>query len=679
MLVHLNSHTFHTTRRRCGGSQAIARPRLWAGLLAGCAVLACTGVVCTDLPAPLLDVDPEAVTGGFADGTQNHTSQESSGPEAAESTPLAQTGSDEQAASPAEPAPSPVRPEPSPAQPSPTPSPAPDPSPDPSPAPVPSEGDGTVIAPPPDVPQTQLKPIARWNVVPFQRINADGVLNCGVVAFSKYGISGVRFTVHGQGYRGPSPVEVTQMTLNEQSGTWEYWTPIYGADFTGDGPVTVEAEVFGHDGGFRDQHTDGGGVGLDALPLVVNPAGSLAQPQVWVSPSGNDGAGAVDDPARPFATIGRAIDAIRKHRASLGLGETGDGGVVRLMPGTHVCSDGGATGAVQCENEWLTVTTAAGGTAENTTLLSGGTLPVRKLAIRGITLQGAGVFAMSYNERSQCTVWADGCHIVGAGRGITTAHPLSSEYARLYYTDCSISELHQATSGSLLCRNLSISRISDDAFQNVPMVVNCIVDDLDPLGTGAHADLWQHAGGNPHNKLDDNIIVYNLVGTRLTYQSLFIRADINSPPSMAQGMAFVNVYSEMLPHSHGWAGWGRWVDHMLWWHCTFAGKGMGFMSESYQGAAKVPCRMTNVSVKGCDFAFFGDGGADIEWGDFDSNHFAGGDVAVGVNFTQGDRRVDEAGIPHGDSPLVDRLDAVVPVDANNNLRGARADVGAFER
>lgn len=653
-------------------------------------IVAGTGQDCTDLPAPLLEDEFEEEMG----------SSEGSAPE--------QTGEDKAThdtpADPADPAPPVTRgtsDEPRPVQPAPTPPqdqpvenspPASDPPPvnDPPPAneePPPSQDPPTEpaepatppILPSEPVPQTQLKPIARWDVVPHQRINADGVLNVGVVAFSKYGISHVRFLINGQGYTGPSPVDVTEMTWNEKTDTYEYWTPIYGADFTSDGPITVEAEVYGHDGGLRDKHTDGGGVGLDPLPLVVNPKGALPQVQAWVSPAGNDATGAVEDPGRPFATIARAIDAIRQHRSQLGFGNNADGGVVRLTPGSHGCSSGGVAGPIQCDDEWLTITTAAGGTYENTVLLPGGIVPTRKIALRGIRLQGSGTIGMSYDHRQQTTVWADGCDIIGSGRGISTAHPLSCEYARLYYTGCSISQVHQATSGSNLCRNLSIYTISDDAFQNVPLVINCVVDDVDPLDTGAHADVWQHGGGNSSNKIDDNVIVYNLVARGLKYQSIFIRGDVYSPPSMAQGMAFVNVYMEMRPDSHGWAGWGRWVDHLLWWHCSFAFKGMGFMSDSYAGGPKVPCRVTNLSVKGCDFAFFGDGGAEVDWAGFDSNHFAGGDLAVGTNVTEGDRQVDADGVPLAGSPLVDRLDAIVPVDVNNNVRGARTDVGAFER
>lgn len=530
------------------------------------------------------------------------------------------------------------------------------------------------------VPQTRLKPIARWDVVPYQRINAGATLNVGVVAFSKYGISRVQFTISGQDYKGVSPINVTQMTLNPQSGVYEYWTPIRANDFTGNGVFTIDAAVYGNDGGYRDRSTDGGGVGLDRLPLVVDATGALPQVQAWVSTSGNDSTGVVNDSSRPFRTVGWAIDRIRAHRSSIGAGNNADGGIVRLMPGTHSNADGGVSGPVACVDEWLTITTAAGGTRSNTILGTGSQLPTSKIALRGITLSGSGVLGMSYDNRTATQVWADDCALVGSGRGITFSHPLSSEFQRLYYTGCSITEVHQATSGSQLCRGLTITRISDDAFQNIPAVYNCVVDDVDPLSTGAHADAWQHGMGNSSNKIDDNVIVYNLRATNLKYQSVFIRADIYSQPSYAQGMAFVNVYMQMRSDSHGWGGWYRWVDHMLWWHCTFAVKGMGIMPDTYAGT-KYDCSIRNMSVRGCDFAFFGIGGGSggIDFSDWSNNHFVDASNALGTNATTGDNRLDSYGIPLSDSPLLNRLSPVVPVDTRNNQRTGLADVGAYER
>lgn len=535
-----------------------------------------------------------------------------------------------------------------------------------------------IIQPAGPVPQTQLKPIARWSTVPYQRVNQGETLNIGVVAFSKYGVARVRFLISGAGYAGPASIDVEQMTLNQQTGIYEYWTPVSASAFTGDGTATIVAQVFGHDGGYRDQNTDGGGVGLDTLPLVVNATGGRPQIRAWVSKNGSDGAGVVNSSTAPFGTIGRAIDAIRAYRSSQGWGYNGDGGVVHIMPGSYTCSTGGVGDAVTCDSEWLTLTTAEGGSADNTILTAGGSIvPTRKLRLKGLTLKGSGTLSMNSSEVTRTTLWVDGCKVIGSGRGVSFAHPLSYEYARTYYTDSLITEVQQATTGATLCRGLTITRISDDAFQNVPFVSNCYVDDIDPLNSGAHADAWQHAMGNSDNRRDDNVIVYNLTATRLKYQSIFIRADINRQPSMAQGMAFVNVHMEMLPNAYGWGGWARWVDHLLWWHCTFAGKGIGFMNDTYAGV-KHKCRITNLSVKGCDFAFLSDVGSEIDWNSFESNHYVNTSFTPGSDVTTGNNGLGADGVPLSWSPLLNRMDPIVPADVNNRVRMPLATVGASQ-
>jgi hypothetical protein len=47
-----------------------------------------------------------------------------------------------------------------------------------------------------------VTPIARYDVVPHQRIESTDTFNFGVVAFSKAGIEKVVFTISGQSYGG---------------------------------------------------------------------------------------------------------------------------------------------------------------------------------------------------------------------------------------------------------------------------------------------------------------------------------------------------------------------------------------------------------------------------------------------------------------------------------------------
>ncbi len=543
-----------------------------------------------------------------------------------------------------------------------------------------------------------LTPIARWDVVPYQRINPGETLNCGVVAFSKTGIARVEFTIISSAYTGSSPVDATEMLLNEQTGVYEYWVPIAADDFTSDGLFTVEAKVFGTDGGMRDKDTDGGHLGLDALTLFANSQGTLPANEAWVHPTaGDDASGAVNDPGHPYATMGGAMLAIQQAQG----GDAG-GGIVRLMAGVHVARPGEATYIVN-PSEWLTVTTARGGTTTNTVIQPAepGTVGVGwpgidLLHIEGIGLQDSG--AVVIGNRTEAKLWLDHCDLQGSGRySAYASHPVFnlSEFEYSYLTNTRISEVSMAVSGGArLCRNIDISTISDDAFQNVPLIINCTANDLDAGSTGNHADAVQFWGGNDVNRWDYNTIIYGLVATGLHYQSLFARGDIYSPPSYSRGMAFVNVYMDALGDHYG--HWARWVDHMLWWNCSFAVLGMGITNDSYyywDDAAQdntwhdTDVSVLNFSCVGCDFAFLVLGGTpNVDWSGWQYNHFVWPQAEYGfctvgdpLTMSTGPDLVGTDRVPLEGSPLLQRLAPLVPVDVRNKCRGPLSDVGPFQR
>jgi len=97
-------------------------------------------------------------------------------------------------------------------------------------------------------------PIARFDAVPFQRIDAGETFNVGIIAFSKSGIDRVEFTVKGQGYVGVNPLVSNEMTNNPTTGVYEYWVPVRANDFISDGSIEIEAVVFGKDGGTRNKN-----------------------------------------------------------------------------------------------------------------------------------------------------------------------------------------------------------------------------------------------------------------------------------------------------------------------------------------------------------------------------------------------------------------------------------------
>jgi hypothetical protein len=99
-----------------------------------------------------------------------------------------------------------------------------------------------------------LTPIARFDVVPHQRISKGEVFNVGVVAFSKAGIDKVVFHISGQSYTGTNPVTVSDISYNPRTKVHEYWFPLRADDFQSDGPIQIEAVVYGTDSGTRDKN-----------------------------------------------------------------------------------------------------------------------------------------------------------------------------------------------------------------------------------------------------------------------------------------------------------------------------------------------------------------------------------------------------------------------------------------
>ena len=151
-----------------------------------------------------------------------------------------------------------------------------------------------------------LTPIARTDVVPYQRIEFGKSFNFGVVAFSKPGIDRVEFEILGQGYAGgvkrSSAMALNTRVVSEKyDGVWEYFVPISASEFNSNGPVTVTPTVYDNEGNRRD---------LDPVTLIVEGASAgFNQHKAWVNPSASDGAGTVGDQTDPFPSITSAVSA----------------------------------------------------------------------------------------------------------------------------------------------------------------------------------------------------------------------------------------------------------------------------------------------------------------------------------------------------------------------------------
>ncbi|UCC30687.1 MAG: hypothetical protein JSU86_00115 [Phycisphaerales bacterium] len=555
-------------------------------------------------------------------------------------------------------------------------------------------------------PSGGLTPIARWDVVPYQRIDQADTLNCGVVAFSKHGIERVVFTIAGQGYDGPSPIEVREMTYNDQTDVYEYWIPISADSFASDGPITVEATVHGVDGGIRDKNTGGGGLGLDPLSLLVNPTGGLPRPEAWVDLDGDDSTGRVNSPTQPFLTIGKAVDKIREWMNANGHGNKADGGLVHLNTGTHLMSAGGIWSEIPTVGEWVTITTAAGGTKGNTRIATGGSAPHTKLTkVEGITLQSTREFGYIFKSPRPEMLWVHDCDIIGGGRWVVRSNPVDPGLKHKWFTNVYIYDTAFAVGGGRLARNVRIEHIGDDIFQNHPLGINIDATGIDPGSTYWHADVWQRHGCSAPR----NTILYNVRAADVHYQGLMLRWTTSvSPVRTCSGvpppadMAFVNVYIEfgdpIRPGSAGGGGGGSnlWMipaEHVLLWHCAFVSPSadsgaFAIYDDNPVGQDTV---ITEFDVRGTVFSRAKISAASVDTSSWDANHYVHTSVppepdgkyftvTPGSNITTGDPMLDTFGRPLSMSPLLNRVGPLLaPTDADGKPRDSLGDVGAYER
>lgn len=539
-----------------------------------------------------------------------------------------------------------------------------------------------------------LTPIARWDVVPYQRVDRSEVFNAGIVAFSKAGIDRITFTVSGQGYSGPNPQVSREMRYNPRTDVFEYWVPLNAANFSSDGVFTVAARIYGNDGDYRD---------LEPLSLVVDSSGNLPQPKAWVSNSGSNATGIIGNSSWPFATISGAVAAIQASNSG-----KADGGIVYLEEGIYELGNG----SVSTSAEWLTISKASDADKDRTRIVNGGTVSnTGLLRFESVRIESKGRGDL-YLASSPSLIWLDKCDIIGAGRHTAQSNPTFRSNGNQYVTDSFYFDMDYGMHYGILGRHVTMERIGNDPFVNVLCIIGAVVNDVDPGTTYWHADGYQ-----AHTEPSENRIIYGYYGTNLHYQGLFLRGN-----GTHRNNAFINIFMEMRPPGRpGYAGgqailssgdiYGRW-DHLLMWHCSFPaedfsiyeepGLGHSFVNVSFIG--NLFREYVDYVTQGSDdppYAAPGNSGSN----EFRFNHFTwsavdqgGGrssdphwfskspDSAVSPTQSVGDPMVNLAdpnntlfGTPYDNSPLVDRIPfSTVPTDALGNLRDSRPDIGALE-
>jgi hypothetical protein len=559
-----------------------------------------------------------------------------------------------------------------------------------------------------------LTPIARTNVVPYQRIQYGTTFNFGVVAFSKAGIDRVDFVISGCGYASGTK-SASSMSLNTQvssiattghAGVWEYWVAIPSSEFSSNGAITVTPTVYGNDyvagvTGYRV---------LDAVPLIVEATAAYSHTEAWVdSVSGNNSTGTVGNPTLPYLTIAAAVTA-----AQTANGGTSNGNIIYLQNGSYALSGMSAS----TTTEYLTIARASGASKASTIITSGRPDSANSLIkFSGVTLQRtiAGTAGLILHSSDILYVWVDDCDLAGGGRwGTLHDNPIMFHGATKYSTNNYFTEMSTVHSSAGLVRGAKMQTIGNDAFINTDFVINCIVDDQTNGTTGWHADAFQlHSTGVPAS---ENRIVYGYKVTNSHYQGIFMRN--STAGAVASNNAFVNVLLEMRepydlneygePVQSAMSLYGTW-DHFLMWHCTIP-YGAADRTTDVSGQA-----LTNASFIGNQFYEFSNNNASIPqdylWpGNTQENVFAynayqhvygvtpactptsvrsyygqscphvyslapdtiGGTAIIGNPLLDTDFKLTAL------SPLIGVVPKIVPTDIDGNLRGALSDVGAYE-
>lgn len=540
-----------------------------------------------------------------------------------------------------------------------------------------------------------LTPIARTDVVPYQRIEYGTSFKFGVIAFSKAGIDRVDFAISGQGYSSGTKSSST-MALNtrvasgqggnpgsEYTGVYEYFVEIPANEFSSNGIITVTPTVYGDDAGSR---------ALSAVTMYVEGASDASPVEAWVATDGNDGTGTVGNDSLPYATFAGAMADI----------ETANGGVLDyatlyLEEGSYDIDNYSGT----TTNERFRVTRASGASIDNTILNEGGTaVEGILLKVEGVTMTSQGSVDYVLDDGSD-GVWVDKCKMIGPGRTTSSSHPVSSP--NVYMTDSYIYNVAFGiqSNPAIIMRGLDIQQIADDLItQDKYLLVNTWLTDQDPEGTGWHSDVRQtYFGTKP-----DNSIMYNVVAKELYYQGIFHRIQ---NAALVEGTAYVNIFIDLklskFPGCGGARFGGGW-NHTIVWHNTIIGtEDPGFCAgdryaivyltdeDGYNGS------FDNTSWIGNVFQRFQIGGLEEGYDSemLDSGNGFGNEATYnhyrytnwsepGENYTTGTGVLDfvtNYGYPIANSDIHDALPSNitgVPCDAYGNLRDSTPDVGALE-
>lgn len=302
-----------------------------------------------------------------------------------------------------------------------------------------------------------LRPVAHWDVVPYQRISKP--FQAGVVAFYDKPIK-VVFSVNGK-----NVAEADKAALNPRTKIEEYSFILdpakYSADDLKDRILELGAKVIATDG---TSHT------LPPTVLYWDVDGKTGSKKIiWLDPK--DGIDYSDgSKEHPVKTMKQAYK------------RAGDGGTVYLMiPGWYTVERIARGGNAKY---WTTVQPAPGLSRKDIRIKGGRTgchkLHIKDANIYSDILDGKNYALGGADATSVC--WLEDCIVRdknghSAGRSYTFGNKLIG-----YVTGGATTEMGDGACGKLV-RNHVIKTISGDAFTGSNfLAINCRVDEIDSTG-----------------------------------------------------------------------------------------------------------------------------------------------------------------------------------------------------
>ena len=505
---------------------------------------------------------------------------------------------------------------------------------------------------------SDVQAIARWDVVPFQTIDAP--FDIGVVAFHMAGIDRVDFSVDDGPWKAAS-----QMRLNRRTGAWEYMARIDPA-LLADGEFEVRAIVHPTVGEPRvlagPLEAAAIELGEHSMILHANSGGTLPAPVRWVDAvSGDDTTGDGSEQA-PFATPYKALQDIGNC----------DGAVVYMQPGRYAWGPS-AWPYPSADERWATFRPAPGAAPGSVSFdrQGGSGYRIRLVHAQDIAFEDTARFSTVFGERF---LWVDGMDLRGPGRDADLS-PYTAQFIGLYITDTSFADYENGCIWADIARNVSLKRLSGDAFSNCGLTLNCTADDIDSGSTGNHADVFQLHGTG----VRENVIVFGLEATDANCQGLFL-ADLDA----VQDAAFVNVLMARPPGADPltppYSQVYEVVNHLVMRGCSFPNQLFAWRHPNIK----------NVQVLGCVFSqmraangSYGQAVVPHDW--FEWNHFL--DVVTTGTISRGEFATTGYGVlqdvnqgeytPAEESLLRGRVPyRIAPCDARGRIRLAPDTMGA---